>query len=57
MRNFYKEKNIKSNIHDNFMDLNPNFLEQRKNRANIIAKKYFDGLKEALYDKVEQNEM
>lgn len=47
---------MQSNLHENFVDMNPKYLEQRKNRANIIAKRYMDNLRVAFKDKVEENE-
>lgn len=49
---FYKIKNVDTNFHSHFKDLNNTFMAQRRAKAHKTAERYMLGLKEKLHEKV-----
>ena len=42
---YYEIKNIEGDFHSNFMDLNPDYNNQRRFRAHTLAERYINKLK------------
>ena len=54
VKKYYQKKGLKTNFHQGFLDLNPNYNEARMERAKKLASRWESRLGDALLNKHEE---